>query len=118
MSFLVVMIVDDPDQTAEVLNAWEGLGVSGVTILESTGLGRLRKAALLDDLPLIPRLEDFEQAREIRHRTLLSVVDDEQIVERMVEAAQNITGDLDIPNSGFLFVLPVIKAYGLNRRDE
>jgi nitrogen regulatory protein P-II 1 len=116
MSFLVVMIVDDPDQTQAILEAWENLGVNGVTILESTGLGRVKKAFLRDDIPLIPCLQDFLSAREIPHRTLLSVVDDEATVDRMAEDAQKITGELEEPNTGFLFVLPVLKAYGLNRK--
>jgi len=116
MSYLVVMIVDDPDQTQAILEAWEELGVNGVTILESTGLGRVKKATLLDDLPLIPSLHDILSTREIHHRTLLSVVDDEDIVDKMAENAQKITGKLEDPNTGFLFVLPVLKAYGLNRK--
>lgn len=118
MSFLVVMIVDDPDRCTEILDAWAVIGVSGVTILESSGMGRLRRSTINDDFPLLPRLEDFDRVREVPHRTLLSVVENEEIVDKMVRAAQNITGDLDIPNTGFLFVLPVLKAYGLNRRDE
>jgi len=118
MSFLVVMIVDDPDECPTILDAWGSLGVTGVTILESSGMGRLLHTSVNDDFPLLPRLEDFDKVREVPHRTLLSVVEDEDTVEKMVKAAQNITGDLDIPNTGFLFVLPVLKAYGLNRRDE
>jgi len=118
MSYLVVMIVDNPDNCPLVLDAWGNLGVTGVTILESTGMGRMQRAASFDDFPLMPHLKDFDKIREIPHRTLLSVVENDEIVQKMVEAAQEITGNLNIPNSGFLFVLPVIKAFGLNRRDE
>jgi hypothetical protein len=31
----------------------------------------------------------------------------------MVSAAQNVIGDLDGPHTGFLFVVPVLQAYGL-----
>jgi len=116
MSYLVVMIVDDPENCSAILDAWDLIGVSGVTILESTGLARLRKAALLEDIPLMPRLQDFLTSREVDHRTLLSVVENEEIVDQMVEAAQEITGDLNEPHSGILFVLPVLKVYGLDRK--
>lgn len=115
MSYLVVLIVDDPEDCPTILDAWDALGVSGVTILESTGMGRLRKAALQDDMPLMPSLQDFLAAREEPHRTLLSVVEDQETVERMVRAAQRISGDLDRPHTGFLFVVPVLQAYGLGR---
>ncbi len=61
MSFLVVMIVDNPDNCSELLDAWEALGVNGVTILESTGMGRVRRATFIDDIPLLPRTLGFRQ---------------------------------------------------------
>lgn len=114
--YLVVMIVDNPEDCSAVLDAWEEIGVRGVTILESTGLGRVRKASLSEDIPLMPSLRDFLEAREESHRTLLSVVDSLEVVDQMVEAAQRITGNLDVPNTGFLFVTPVLRAYGLGRK--
>ena len=46
MSYLVVLIVDNPDDYPSILSAWEELGISGVTILESTGLGRFEKGGI------------------------------------------------------------------------
>ena len=115
MSYLVVMIVDNPDDSAEILDAWEALGVPGVTVLESTGLGRLRRAAMQDDFPLMPSLHDLLHQSEIRHRTLMSVVKEQEMVDKMVAAAEKITGNLDEPHTGFLFVVPVLQAYGLER---
>jgi nitrogen regulatory protein PII len=116
MTLLVVLIVDDPNHCGAILQGWEDIGVSGVTILESTGLGRLRRGALIDDLPLMPSLSDFDISNEERHRTLLSVVHDEVIVEKMIAVVEQVIGDLDEPNTGFLFIVPVIKAIGLGRK--
>lgn len=115
MSYLVVLIVDDPEDCPTVLDAWQEIGVSGATILPSTGLGRLVKGGLRDDMPLIPSLEDFLEVREEPHRTILSVVEEQSIVDQMVAAAQDVIGDLDEPHTGFLFVVPVIQALGLGR---
>lgn len=117
MSFLVVLIVDDPDDCSPILDRWEEIGVSGVTILESTGLGHLRKSGFRDDLPMMPSLRDIFSSREIPHRTLLSVVSSQSEVDQMVAAAQDIIGDLDDPSTGFLFVVPVLQAYGLGRKN-
>jgi len=116
MSYLVVLIVDNPDDCPIILEAWEEMGVSGATILDSTGMGRIKRAALLDDFPLVPRLQDFLEVREEPHRTILSVVEDEALVEKMAAVAQHTIGDLDEPHTGFLFVIPVLKAYGLGRK--
>jgi nitrogen regulatory protein P-II 1 len=115
MSYLVVLIVDDPDDCPRILDAWSEIGVSGATILDSTGMGRIKKAGLRDDFPLIPSLEDFLAVREEPHRTILSVVEDEALVDKMAAVARHTIGDLDEPHTGFLFVVPVLKAYGLGR---
>jgi nitrogen regulatory protein PII len=115
MSYLVVLIIDNPDDCPAVLDAWEQAGAPGVTILESTGLGRMRRAGLEDDMPLMPSLEDFLGVREVPHRTVFSVVESEDQAERLAQAAQEVIGDLDEPHTGFLYILPVLKAYGLGR---
>lgn len=111
----VVVIIDDPDTCPCFLDAWEALGVRGITILESTGLGRIRRASLRDDLPLMPSLSDLLESGEVHHRTIFSVVDDDALAERMIAAAEECAGNLEEANSGFLFVLPVSRAVGLGK---
>jgi nitrogen regulatory protein P-II 1 len=115
MSYLVILIVDNVDHCPPILDAWEEAGVTGVTILASTGLGHFRRAGLRDDLPLMPSLSDLLEGDEVHHRTLLSVVDNQEMADKMVEIAQRVIGDLEDPNTGFLFVLPVLQVYGLGR---
>lgn len=116
MSFLVVMIIDNPDDCPQVLEAWRQAGASGATILESSGMGRLMGAGLRDDLPLIPNLSAFLGQREEPSQTIFSVVAEQATVDAMIAAAQAIIGDLNQPNTGILFVLPVLQAYGLDRK--
>jgi hypothetical protein len=117
MIYLILMVLHDTSCLDDILNAWEGCGVSGITILPSTGLARLRqKNALRDDLPLIPRIEDILQHAENSNRTLLTIVHGDDMVDKVVAATQEITGDLNLPNTGILVVLPVARAYGLDRQ--
>jgi nitrogen regulatory protein PII len=115
MNYLVVLVVNDIDDAPQILDAWEEAGVMGITILESTGLGRIRRAGLREDIPLMPSLHDLYQFGEIHHRTLLSVVESQEMVDRMIAVAEKVIGDLDDPHTGFLFVVPVMQAYGLGR---
>ena len=115
MSYLVVLIIDNIDDCPAVLNAWEEAGIQGITILHSTGLGHVRRAGLRDDIPLMPSLSDLFQDDEVQHRTLFSVVEEESKVDQMIDLAQKVIGDLDDPHTGFLFVIPVLKVYGLGR---
>jgi nitrogen regulatory protein PII len=118
MYHMVLLIVNSVDQCFPVLDAWEALEVGGVTILESTGLGRVRKSGLRDDLPLMPSLMNLLKSREERHRTLFTVVDSEEKVDQLIEATQKIIGDLNNAHNGVLFVLPVSRVVGLRGGQE
>jgi nitrogen regulatory protein PII len=115
MSYLVVLIVDDAEKVSEILRGWEKAGALGVTIIESMGLGRLRRAGLRDDLPLIPSLRNLLEAGEVHHRTLFSVVETQETVDKMAASAQRVIGDLEEAHTGFMFVLPVLQAIGMGK---
>jgi nitrogen regulatory protein PII len=118
MAFLVVLIVDNPDDCPAILNDWDAAGIRGVTILESTGMGRLRRLGMLEDIPLMPSMSDLLESGEVHHRTLFSVVEDEAKVDQMVAIAEKILGNLDEDHTGFLFVVPVVRVYGLGKRRD
>jgi nitrogen regulatory protein PII len=114
MHYMVFFVLDNIEKSASVLDAWEDAGVSGITILESTGLGRMRKSlGVRGDFPLLPSIVDFLQSREERHRTFITVLDNEEKVDAVVAVTQTIVGDLHAANRGVIFVLPVLRAIGL-----
>jgi nitrogen regulatory protein PII len=113
MHYLVVLVLDDPSFCGEILQRWEEAGATGVTILESTGLGRLRKKGIRDDYPLMPSLQEFLKGAEVHNRTLFSIVESEAIVDALIDAVEQVVGDLERPDTGLLFVVPVHKAIGL-----
>ena len=115
MSYLVVLVLDNPDLCNSVLHAWEDAGVGGITILESTGVNRVRRAGLRDDLPLMPSLSDLFKSGETHHRTLFSVVDSAEQTERLRLATEGVVGDLNQPNTGILVVMPATQVYGLEK---
>lgn len=118
MYYMVLLIVDDMNICPAVLEAWEAANVPGITILESTGMGRLRKDSIRDDIPMMPSLSDMFRSREHRHRTIFSVVEGEETVDRLIEATKEVVGDLNAHDTGVLFVLPVSQAIGLRRAEE
>ncbi len=119
MKFMILFVLHDMTCLEEILDAWETAGVTGITILLSTGLGRLRDhSALRDDISLFPSLHDLEDHVEQTNRTLLTVVEGEPLVDKVIKVTQNIIGDLNLPKTGILVVLPIARVYGLNRIDE
>ncbi len=113
MNYMILFVLHDLDHFEDILDAWEDAGAPGMTMLPSTGLGRMRKSALREDLPLIPRLDDLLTHQEIHSHTIFTVVDDESLIDRILEATQAVVGDLNQPNTGILIALPVARAYGI-----
>lgn len=118
MYYMVMAIINELDQCPRVMDAWDAENVPGITILESTGLGSVRQAGYRDDLPLMPSLSDLLKTKEHRHRTIFTVVDSEEMVDRLIEITQDIIGNLNQPHNGVLFVIPVARVVGLKGAKE
>ncbi|MCA9923100.1 MAG: hypothetical protein KC419_09615 [Anaerolineales bacterium] len=113
MHYMVMLILHKVDECTNILDAWDAEGVGGITILESSGMGRARKSGTQRDFPLMPSLADFLRVPEERHRTIFTVVQDETWVDRLIKATEGILGDMEQPQNGVIFVLPVARAHGL-----
>ena len=113
MPHLVILVVDQIEHAPSLIEAWQAAGVSGLTIHESTGMGR----ALLyrDDLPLLPSLRTLFESDENTNRTFWAVVDDNFDLDGLFDATEAILGPLDAPNTGIMFTVPVGKVRGLHR---
>jgi nitrogen regulatory protein PII len=117
--FMVLLVLNDPDKLKDVLEAWESVNVPGVTVLHSTGLGKLRQfPGLWDDLPLLPNVDDFFEREELHSRTLLSVVPDEAFADKLVSVTKKILGGFNRPGTGLLVIMPLVKVYGLGKNLE
>lgn len=117
--YLILFVLNDPDQLEDLLIAWEENGVQGATVLFSTGLGRIRELdGWRDDMPLIPSLKDFYELPENMNRTVFTIVNDDAQVDAVVAATKKVVGELDERETGLLLVLPVARAYGVNKRRQ
>jgi nitrogen regulatory protein PII len=116
--FMILLVLHQTEKLNDILSAWDEAGASGVTILPSTGLGRIRRMnGLREDMPLFPSLEDILRPDEVANRTIFTIVENEEFVDRILEATQQVTGDLNLPNTGILAVIPVARCYGLHRKE-
>jgi hypothetical protein len=116
MPNVVVVVMPDLEKCRDVLHTWDELGVSGVTVLESIGLHKIKQIERQrDDLPLFPSLRHLMQSEEYHHRTAFVVLDDDFDLDGFIKATeQAVGGDFNAPNSGMLFVLPVVRVLGMH----
>lgn len=107
------LVLDNPALLNDVLVAWTDAGVVGITILESTGVHRVRSRASTQDVPFMLGFSRLMRTDQVGHNTLFAVVPGLEVVERVVAATEKVVGDLSQPNTGVLFAVPVAAAWGL-----
>lgn len=104
--YLLMMVLDDTSRLTDALQAWQRAGVRGVTVLESTGLQRLIDPAAGD--------EGEPPARGlVGHKTIFAVVNDLVMAEKAMHQAELVIGNLNEPNTGIAFLVPVLAAWGV-----
>lgn len=108
---MVMFVLDDPNRLDEILEAWEAIGVSGVTIVESTGIHRWRAQRVR--VPFRYGFQRLVESQQEGHYTLFTIVKGEETVRRCIAAAENVVGDLDTPNSGVIASWPLSVVKGV-----
>ncbi len=109
---LLVVILHDADRLPKLLRAWRKSGVPGATILPSAGSymaeNWVKRSGLSSFLSL------FDQ-NKLQQRTLLSLIDDPDILEIAIAEADRVVKGFDSPNSGILFTAPIGNVLGLKK---
>jgi hypothetical protein len=106
--YMIMLVLDDPDKLNDVLAAWEAIGVCGATIVESTGIQRLRKQP-------VPMRYVFASPgfTEQGHLTLFVIVQGKKLVNACLRATQQVVTDLDGPNTGVFAAWPLAVVRGV-----
>jgi nitrogen regulatory protein PII len=110
--YMILFVLDDPEQLDQVLDAWDSVGVTGVTIVESTGINRRRQASQVG-APFMAGINRLMSGDIENHFTLFCIVRSESLVDQCVKATEGIVGDLDEPNSGVLVAWPLTFVKGV-----
>lgn len=111
--FMILCVIDQIDHVNAVLKSWKGIGVTGVTILESTGLHRVIQQA-----PVPMRYAFGSPSAERGNVTLLTVVENEEKVQNCMEATESVIGDFSEPNTGIFIAWPLAFAKGVTSRQS
>lgn len=111
--YMIFLVLDDPDQLDQVLASWDKTGIRGATIIESTGIHRKLKQ-------IVPMRYLFQTSEPVLegHYTLFVIVEDEATVQACLQATEQITGDLNGPNTGILAAWPLTLVKGLPSVDK
>ncbi len=99
---LLVLILNKEEYLEDILSLFIELGITGATILESVGMGRI----ITHDIPIFAGFRDLMAGNRPYNKTILSVVD-EDLVPEIVSGIKDVCADMEKQGNGLLFTLPV-----------
>jgi len=106
--YMIMFVLDDNSHLDQILDALSDLGLSGATIIESTGLYRRQ----LKRVPMRYAYGD-SPLEEKGNTTLFVIVEGEQRVQLCLQAIEQVVGDLDAPNTGVFSAWPLTITKGI-----
>jgi nitrogen regulatory protein PII len=105
---LVMIVLNHTEHLEDLLAGFLEIGVSGATVIDSVGMGRI----LSHEVPIFAGLRSVFPGSTPSNKTILVVTED-GLVEDIVAVTRDVCGCFDEPGSGLLFVLPVERVMGL-----
>lgn len=106
---LLIAVINEEEKLDEILSGLIELGVTGATIINSEGMGRV----LSHDIPIFAGLEALASRSRPRNQTIFSVIRDDRKVDQVIALLQEICGNFDAPATGIVFTVPVGRVVGL-----
>lgn len=107
---LLVLILKKVELTNPIMKALAESGVRGGTTLDGNGMANA--ISDMEDLPIFGMLRSFlaDEEKEIC-KVMLFVLQDEQ-VKTTREIIKKVIGDLNAPNTGIMFSIPITQVEG------
>lgn len=105
---LLIAVINKEETLDDILSGFLELGVTGATVLNSEGMGRV----LSSDVPIFAGLPALATHSRPRNQTLLSVVEEHK-VEPVLALLREVCGDFADPATGIVFTVPVDRVQGL-----
>jgi nitrogen regulatory protein PII len=105
---LVVIFLNRTDLLEDVLEGLLEVGVSGATVIDSVGMGRI----LSKDVPIFAGLRNLFPGLSPDNKTIL-IVADEKLIDDIIAVVEDVCGDLCEVGLGLAVVLPLELVKGL-----
>jgi nitrogen regulatory protein P-II 1 len=106
---LLIAVINEEEKLDEILWGLVELGVTGATIINSEGMGRV----LSHDIPIFAGLETLASRSRPLNQTIFSVIREDAKVDAVIALLQEICGDFENPATGIVFTIPVTRVVGL-----
>jgi nitrogen regulatory protein P-II 1 len=112
--YLLVDVLEHTEHLPAILEELVAIGVTGTTVLDSIGMGRILLESRAD-VPVVKVIERVLAQRQPTNKTLFAAIETEDTLRKAVGAIKSICGDLSQPGTGILFTLRLDHVEGLRK---
>ncbi|HBG15193.1 MAG TPA: hypothetical protein DDW93_00305 [Firmicutes bacterium] len=110
----IVIVLSDPGRTERVLKLLLESEIRGATIIESMGMGQVLEGSV----PVIASIRTLLTQQRHYNQTIFAVSKHPEKVDHAIKLISEEFDDFKEPCTGMIFVVPVVKAVGLGRKDS
>jgi len=112
--YVLFQVLEQTELLAQIIEKLAKIGVPGVTVLDSIGMGRILLRSS-KDVPTLEIIESVLEKRQSTNKTLFAVIEEEKTLKKAIETIKSICGDLNDPGKGIIFVFPLNLAEGIRK---
>jgi len=105
---LLILVLNKVEKLEEVLEGFIEIGITGATVIESSGMGHI----IADEVPIFLGLRFMFTGVKPHNKMILSVIKNEK-EKPVIKLLKKILGSLNEPGTGIIFTLPIDKVEGL-----
>jgi nitrogen regulatory protein PII len=110
---LLIFVLEQNALLPEILEKLYKVGVTGTTVLNSVGMGRLL-VQYGRTSPVGNLIKEKLRKGNYTNKTLFAVIRSEEILDKAIETIDEVVGDLEKPDTGILFTIKLDRVVGLS----
>lgn len=114
--YIFVLVLNQVEYLEEILERFVELGVSGGTIIDSTGMAQT--VFCNDNVPIVGGLSKIFDYCRPNNKTIFSIIEDKEKLEQIKNVIRGEICDVDNPGIGVSFSIPIENVIGLDCRED
>lgn len=108
-----VFVLNRTEYLEQLLQTFSDRGLRGATVLDSRGMARILHNE--DEMPIFYGLRAIMEPERRSSKTIFMVLPDDKVALAS-KTVNDVTGGLDVPDSGIMFAMPLTMVEGLEKK--
>lgn len=112
--YLLFVVLENEDLLDEMITGWLDMGISGATVIETTGALQL----ISQHVPIFAGLRSLTSGGSRHNKTIFAVIENQELIDLAVGFIENLCRQKGQPRQGVYFVTPVTRFGRLGKERE